>query len=184
MKIMIPLAEGFEETEAITIIDLLRRAQIEAVTFSLTTEKLVKGSHGIYIQTDFTVEAIQKENFSGIVLPGGMPGSNHLRDSDVIMYLLDYFNSEKLLVAAICAAPIALGKAGILKGVSACCYPGCENQLTDAIISDNPICVDGNIITAKGMAFAIPFSLEIIKYIINEETANKIADGILFDLFD
>ena len=181
MKIMIPLAEGFEETEAITIIDLLRRAQIEAITFSLTKEKLVKGSHDIYVQADFAINEIKKEDFSGIVLPGGMPGSIHLRDSDEIIDFINYFNSKNLLTAAICAAPIALNKAGVLKGKSACCYPGIENQLTDVIISNDGVCIDGNIITAKGIAFTISFSLEIIKFLVGEETANKISAGILWE---
>ena len=182
MKIMIPLAEGFEETEAITIIDLLRRAQIETLTFSLSKEKLVKGSHNIQVQTDLLIDEVQQENFSGIVLPGGMPGSIHLRDSDKIIDFIQYFNSEKLLVAAICAAPIVLGKAEILKGRYACCYPGNEDQLTDAIISNDNVCTDDNIITAKGLAFAIPFALEIIKFIVIEEIANKISEGILFKI--
>ena len=180
MKIMIPLAEGFEETEAITIIDLLRRAQIETITFSLSEKKLVKGSHDICVQADLTINEIQKEDFFGIVLPGGMPGSSHLRDSDKIIDFIHYFNSKKLLTAAICAAPIALGKAGILKGISACCYPGFEDQLTDALVSNNGVCVDGNILTGKSLGFAIPFSLEIIKFLVNEETANKISAGILW----
>jgi len=181
MKIMIPLAEGFEETEAITIIDLLRRAQIETITFSLTKEKLVKGSHDICVQTDLTINEIQKEDFSGIVLPGGIPGSLHLRDSSEIIDFVNYFNSKKLLVAAICAAPIVLGTAGILKDVLACCYPGKEDGLSGAIISDTDVCADGNIITAKGLAFSIAFSLEIINFLVGEETANKIASGILFE---
>ena len=183
MKIIIPLAEGFEETEAITIVDLLRRAQIEVVTFSLSDEKLVKGSHDIFVLADCSISEIKKipkKDFSGIVLPGGLPGSEYLRDSDDIIDFLCYFNSENLLVAAICAAPIALGKAGVLKGVSACCYPGKEDQLTDAIISNDGVCVDGNIITGKSLAFSIQFSLEIVKYLVNEETASGIAGKILF----
>jgi len=180
MKIMIPLAVGFEETEAITIIDLFRRAQIEVVTFSLSKEKLVKGSHNIFVQTDLVINEVQKEDFDGIVLPGGMPGSAHLRDCDEVIDFINYFNSKKLLVAAICAAPIALDKAGILKGVSACCYPGVESQLTDAIISNDNVCVDGYIITAKGLAFAIEFSLEIIRFLVGDEVAEKISAGVLW----
>ncbi len=179
MKVIVPLAPGFEEIEAITIIDILRRAGIEVTTAS-TGDFSVTGSHNITVKADTELTSVNKSDFTGIVIPGGLPGSTNLRDDKRVIDLVRYFNSAGKTVAAICAAPIVLAKAGILTGKKACCYPGNEKDLTGADISMDGVVIDGNIITSRGLGFAIPFALKITEILRGEDTAQRISTGILF----
>jgi 4-methyl-5(b-hydroxyethyl)-thiazole monophosphate biosynthesis len=161
MKILVPLAEGFEEIEAVSIIDVLRRANIGVVSAHLGKNP-VTGSHGIPVTADTDIAGVKDDDFTGIVLPGGMPGSTNLKESDSVINLVSALHGRGSLVGAICAAPIALGLAGILKGKKATCFPGYETELTGARVLAWPVVIDGNIITAKGAGCAIPFALEIV----------------------
>lgn len=177
MKVLVPLAPGFEEIEAITIVDLLRRAQIDVTTAGLG-DNPVKGAHNITVSADIDIAAAESKNYAAIILPGGMPGSRNLRDSVSVISLVDEINHSGGIVAAICAAPIALGKAGILKGKKAVCYPGFEDELTGAVISSEPVAVDGNIVTGKGPGCAIIFALKLIELLINRDIADKVKESL------
>lgn len=176
-RIITILAEGFEETEAVTFIDLLRRAQIEVIIVGLESLE-VRGSHNIVIKADTLLESISGA-FDGIVLPGGQPGTKNLINSNKVIELIQYTYKKGLLCAAICAAPSIFGKAGILENRHATCYPGVENDLTGAILSNAPVVRDGTIITSRGVATAIPFSLELINFLEGPEMASKIGSAIL-----
>lgn len=161
MKILVPLAEGFEEIEAVSIIDILRRADITVVTAYLEKNP-VTGSHGIPVTADRKMSDINPADFSAMVLPGGMPGSENLKNSAQIIQALRAVHDGGGLIGAICAAPMALGHAGLLAGKKATCYPGYESEMEGAVHVDAPVVVDGKIITGKGAGCAVPFALEIV----------------------
>lgn len=174
------LASGFEETEAVTFIDLLRRAQVKVTVLGLEARE-VRGAHDISIIADDIFPAFNGA-FDGIVLPGGMPGTRNLAASATLLDLVRETNRRKALCAAICAAPTVFAKAGILKGITATCFPGMEKELAGAAFIDQPVVRDNNIITSRGVGTAIPFSLELIAYLAGKETADKIADAIVYSL--
>lgn len=173
------LAEGFEETEAVTFIDILRRADIKVTILGLHSLK-VRGAHDITIEAESIVSS-GIDLFDGIILPGGQPGTVNLAESDVVLSLIKKAHSQKLLCAAICAAPIVLYKAGILKGVKVSCYPGTEKQLQNAQVTDSAVSIDGNIITSRGLGTAIDFSLSIVSYLMDQQTAKTIKSIIVAD---
>jgi protein deglycase len=177
MKIVVPLAEGLEEIEAVSIIDVLRRANLD-VTTAYIQDNPVKGSHNILITADKSLESLKATDFNCIVLPGGMPGSEHLKNSDTVNSFVKHIYSKGGYVGAICAAPIVLGHAGILYDHRATCFPGNENQLEGAIIVDEPVVVDRTIITGKGPGCAIPFSLELVKILAGEEISNGLKNAM------
>ena len=179
-KVLIFMAEGHEEIEALTVVDLLRRAGIEIEMVSITGNKRVPGSHGIMTVCDKMIENVNFESADMIVLPGGMPGTLNLGLCEQLMDQVYGFNASGKGLAAICAAPTVLGKAGLLKGKKATCYPGMENDLLEANVSTDEVCHDGNIITSRGLGTAIPFALEIIKTFQGEDAANKIANSIVY----
>ena len=179
-KVLIFMAEGHEEIEALTVVDLLRRAGIEIETVSITSNSLVPGSHGITTVCD---KLIEQEDFAGVdmlVLPGGMPGTLNLELCEPLMNKVHEFNNAKKGLAAICAAPTVFGKAGLLEGKKATCYPGMENDLIGANVSTDEVCHDGHIITSRGLGTAIPFALEIIKTLEGADTADRIAKSVVY----
>lgn len=167
------LAEGFEEIEALTTVDILRRAEIDTKTVGISG-KYVTGAHGITVKADLTAEMINKGDITAAVLPGGMPGAVNLKNSAAVKESLLYLAENNRLIAAICAAPLVLGNLGLLKNKNATCYPGFENELYGANYKDMPVCTDGNIITAFGPGAAVDFALELVKSIKDEKTADKI----------
>lgn len=172
------LADGFEEVEALAPIDILRRAGVEVQTVGIGG-KTVTGSHGVSMCADISAEEIQlNKDLQGILLPGGMPGTLNLEKSAQVQSALDYANRENLWICAICAAPSVLGHKGLLKGKNAICFPGFEAELTGAVISENPVCRDGNIITAKGMGVAVELGLEMVAAMVDPVTAEKIRRSI------
>jgi len=177
-RIITVLAPGFEETEAVVIIDLLRRAQVKVTVLGLETRE-VRGAHDITIIADETFSAF-KSPFDGIVLSGGMPGTRNLAASPALLDLIRQTNRRKGLCAAICAAPTVLAKAGILKGVSATCFPGMEKELAGAVFIDQPVVRDNHIITSKGAGTAVPFVLELISYLAGKEAAERVAAAIVY----
>lgn len=179
-KICIFLAEGFEETEAITVIDVLRRGGVVVDTVSTGKILQVAGRSGIEISANFTYDKYNVSNCDGIILPGGMPGTENLFSNTRLCEEVKSFYKEGKLVAAICAAPIILGRLGILNGKRACCYPGCEEELTGAIVEENSFSVDGNIITSRGIGTAIPFALALIEYLVGRQIAEEVKDSIVF----
>lgn len=159
------IAEGFEELEAISIIDILRRAKLEVKTVSITKERAITGTHKVTIYTDIDIDDVDLKNIQGIVLPGGMPGTKNLSNSEKLHEIVNYCANKKLLIGAICAAPSVLGKWGILKNKEVCCYPGFENDLKDATISNKYICISDNIVTGKGPGVANDFTFSIVSYL-------------------
>ncbi len=168
------LAEGFEEVEAIATLDVIRRADIEIQTVGVNS-LTVKGSHGIPVVCDILSDSILIDNeLSGVILPGGMPGTNNLWNSSTVKNTVDYCNKNGRFVCAICAAPLILGRLNILNGKNAVCFPGFEDELIGAYPFDGYVCRDGNIITAKGMGSAVDFGIEIVSAIKGAETASKL----------
>lgn len=172
------LAEGFEEIEAVTTLDILRRAGIDARTVGLGT-RYILGAHNISIECNMCAHNVNiNDELQGIILPGGMPGTTNLKESPVVDKYLNYASENNLLIAAICAAPSVLGAKGLLKGRNAICYPGFEKELMGANIQDKAVCIDGNIITGKGPGVTIDFALEIVKYLTDEKTAIDIRESM------
>ncbi|GIM28137.1 4-methyl-5(B-hydroxyethyl)-thiazole monophosphate biosynthesis protein [Clostridium polyendosporum] len=179
-RILVMLAEGFEEIEALTVVDVLRRANVECVTCSLK-EKEIQGAHNILVTADKSLEDNDLNTYDGIVLPGGMPGSVNLRDNIKVVELVkDYYAAGKL-VAAICAAPIVLAKAGIADGKILTSYPSFKDQLDNCIYIEQPVVVDQNIITSRGPATTLLFAFEILKKLGYEEEAKELSEGMLVD---
>lgn len=177
MKVLVPLAEGFEEIEAISIIDVLRRAEID-VTTAYLEKNPVKGSHNISVLADKPINDCNANQFDAMILPGGMPGSENLKQNAQVIELLKAIHSKGKLVGAICAAPMVLGHAGILKNKKATCYPGFENQLIGATLVDKPVVVDEKVITGRGAGCAIPFALEIVGILKGESLKNTLKNNL------
>lgn len=180
-KVFIFLAEGFEEIEAITPIDVLRRAEIDVTTVSITDKKEVSGAHNITMLAD-TVFA--QANFSDadlLVLPGGLPGSTNLNEHKALKELLIDFAKKGKLIGAICAAPLVLGGLGLLKGKTATCYPGVEEKLTGANTTGSPLEVDGNMVTAKGVGAAMKFALQLVTMLKSTDEANQLAKALVVE---
>lgn len=180
MKILIPLAEGFEEIEAVTCIDVLRRGGVEVVTASLNNLD-VKGAHNIIIKADTSISTIKRGEFDGILLPGGMPGATNLRDDERVIELIQELAKEEKLIAAICAAPIALERAGVITNKKATSYPGFDKDLTSCKYQNDRVVVDKNIITGRGPGVALEFALEVIKYLIGETKVKDLEKGMLVE---
>jgi protein deglycase len=176
-RAVIILVQGFEEIEAIAPIDLLRRAGIEVSVEGLDSMK-VKGSHDIQI-TASSVFAVPPSLPDAFILPGG-PGHKNLLDSMTVIEFVQKMFINGKLCAAICAAPSVLGKAGILKGKKATCFPGYEDKLNGGLFVKQPVVIDGTIITSRGAGTAVLFSLEIIRYLTDIRTAEKVASAIVY----
>ncbi|MBO5364791.1 MAG: DJ-1/PfpI family protein [Clostridia bacterium] len=161
--IYILLADGFEEIEMITPLDMLRRAGIPVQTVGITGEE-VEGAHGIRIAADILPEDVKLEEAQGVILPGGMPGTTNLQGSDFVRNLVRHCANETKLVGAICAAPMILGELGLLENREAVCFPGFEEHLKGATVKACPVAVDGNVITARGAGAAPEFGTELVNY--------------------
>lgn len=179
-RILVFLADGFEEIEGLTVVDLCRRAGIDTVTVSISDKASVVGSHGIELKTDMTLDAVDFSAANMIVLPGGMPGTRNLEGCETLMEQVDDYVSKGKKVSAICAAPSILGHRGHLKGRKACCYPGMEGELSGAEVSFDKVSVAGNIITSRGLGTAIPFALAIIESLTDKATADKIGQSVVY----
>ena len=174
------LAEGFEENEAITTADIMIRGGLDVKLVSVTGEKTVKGTHGIDIVADELFEEADFDAADALVLPGGMPGTSNLMVHEGLIKLLKESNEKGKKIAAICAAPMVLGKNGILKGRKAVCYPGCEEALEGAEIASATVITDGNITTSKGPATATDFGLELVSIFVGKEKADEVAADFLY----
>lgn len=162
-KVAIFLATGFEEIEAVSIIDVLRRGGLEVDIISVSGVEYVTGGHGMILKCDHLFFFIDFSVYDLFILPGGMPGTTNLSKHEGLCQLLMDVNERSKRIAAICAAPTVLGQIGILKGHMATCYPGFEEGLLDAKVLNQDIVRDGNIITGKGAGVAIDFALELLK---------------------
>lgn len=172
------LADGFEETEAVAPIDIIRRAEKEVVTVGIGSDT-VRSSHGITMLTDITDMQVElDERLEMIVLPGGMPGTLNLEKSPVVQASIDYCTQHDIPVAAICAAPSILGKKGLLEGRKAICFPGFEGFLAGAEVSADSVVTDGIFTTAVGPGAAIDFGLRLVEILVNDKKAAKVAAGM------
>lgn len=162
-KIAVLFKEGYEEVEALTPVDILRRANVQVDMIGMDSD-MVTSSHQITIKMDKVFDESIDE-YDGIVLPGGLPGSTNLRDDERVTDLIKNFFDNGKLVAAICAGPIALAKAGVLKNKVCTCAPGFEDQLTGANYQEAIVQIDGNVITGKGPAAALEFGYSILEYL-------------------
>ena len=177
-SVLVPLAQGFEEIEAVTIVDVLRRAEIRVVTAGLTPGK-VTGAHGITVVPDQDISEARAEGHDMIVLPGGLPGSQHLHDDARVQALLAEFKAKGLWTAAICAAPMALVPSGIAEGKRVTSYPGFESKLVGAIYREEAVVVDGRVVTSRGPGTALRFALKLVELLDSPATAAKLGAGML-----
>ena len=179
-KVCVFLADGFEEIEGLTVVDLLRRAEVDVTTVSITGDRVIHGAHGIDVFADKLFDEVKYDAQDMAVLPGGMPGTLHLGEHEGVKKVLEQFYQEKKYVAAICAAPSVLGKYGMLKGRKATSYPGFEEQLVGAEYLLDEVVVDDFVITSRGMGTAIAFSLALIEKLNGKEQADKIGKSIIY----
>lgn len=178
-KAYVFLAEGFEEMEAVTPVDLLRRVGVDAKLVSVTGERMVTGAHGVRYQADLLFDEIEP-NADALILPGGMPGTLHLQEHQPLARLLLSQYEAGGWVCAICAAPMVLGALGILKGREATIYPGMEQHLIGATCSTAEVCVDGNVVTSRAPGTAIPFALKLAELLTDAKTAEGLISDIVY----
>ncbi len=173
------IATGFEEIEAITPIDLLRRSGIKVITAGLGSKE-VTGAHGMSIICDTTVSEMVHHPVDAVILPGGMPGTTNLLECNDVLEIVRSNHRDNKLIAAICAAPKILDKSGILKGKSFTCYPNNSDEITTGKYIDSPVVVDGNLITGRAVGSAIDFSLAVIEAILSNAAALDVKDKIVY----
>jgi protein deglycase len=178
MKVYVFLADGFEEIEAIAPIDIFRRAEIEVTTISISDNKLVRGAHNISVQADGLFSETDFSDNDLLYLPGGMPGTKNLDAHEGLKKMLQKQAEDHRNIAAICAAPSILGKMGLLKGREAICFPGFEEQLTGAFLSNEKIVKSSFIYTAKAAGVAIQFALKLVEGLKGKVVADEIANSI------
>ncbi len=184
-KVLVPLAEGCEELEAVTIIDLLRRAGIQVTTASLdkgSEVKPVTASRGVVLLPDTTLDNILQQSFDMIVLPGGLPGAEHLDNDPRIHQLLKTMAEQGKYTAAICAAPKVLAHAKLLEGKSATSYPGFIDKmnLLNTRVSSDSVVQDGKVVTSRGPGTAMEFALKLVEIMVGKDKRNEVARGLLW----
>lgn len=180
-KVCIFFGTGYEEIEALTVVDLLRRARIDTEMISITGEEAVTGSHGVTVKTDKLFDEVDFEEVDMIVLPGGMPGTKNLEAFEPLMEQVEVFFKTGKYISAICAAPSILGHRGMLKGKKACSFPEFESHLEGAEVTKNAAETSENIITGRGMGCAIDFGLAIVKKLQGKEAAAALADKVVYE---
>ncbi len=178
--VLVPLAEGFEELEAVTIIDLLRRAGITVVSASIGVQ-LVPASRGVHLVADTSLNDVIYDDFDMIVLPGGLPGSTNLDNDIHIHAILKRLYQSGKAIAAICAAPLVLANCGLLDGKRATCYPGVlsQQEWPSITLCDEAIVIDGTILTSRGPGTAMDFALAIIEYLTDRATRDNVEKGLV-----
>jgi 4-methyl-5(b-hydroxyethyl)-thiazole monophosphate biosynthesis len=177
-RVAVILADGFEEVEAVAIIDVLRRAGIDTVLAGLHDGPIVS-AHTVKLVPDTTIDAVKADDFDMIVLPGGQPGSDNLNADPRVQELLKSFSAKGKFIGAICAAPYVLANAGVLKGKHATAYPSYKERLGSALYEEKAVVTDGNILTSRGAGTALVFGLAIVERLVNKEKAQKIKEAML-----
>lgn len=179
-RIAIFFAEGYEEIEGLTVVDICRRAGLTVDMVSITEEYPVEGSHGIVVGMDKTFSELDFDSYDMLVLPGGMPGTKNLEACEPLMEQVDAFYKSGKYIAAICAAPSIFGHRGILKGRKACSYPSFESHLEGAEVTAGPVEISDNVITSRGMGTAIDFALAIMSVFVGKDKADEMAKNIVY----
>ncbi|MGM0395625.1 MAG: DJ-1 family glyoxalase III [Bacillota bacterium] len=184
-KVLVMLAEGFEEVEALTVVDYLRRAAIDAIMVSTGEDIQVTGAHGINVKADIMIPDIKDPlEYRGIFIPGGLPGATNLRDDERVTDLVREMAQAGKMIASICAGPIVLSKAGVIDGKKVTSYPGYVRELVGSIYREDFVVRDGNIITSRGPATAVFLAMEIIRYLQGDEKLRELRKAILLDLVE
>lgn len=184
INVLLFLAEGFEEIEAVTVVDVLRRANIKCDTCSISDSYAVTGAHKIEVKSDVLLKKTDLHEYGAIVLPGGMPGAANLRDNHKVVKIVSDFYKKGKIVSAICAAPIVLEKAQVVKGIKVTSYPGVKEELEESIYLEELFVEDKNLITSRGPATAIYFALKLVERIKYKEVADEIKCGMLLDFVE
>lgn len=178
MSVLVPIANGFEEIELISIVDTLRRADIEVKIAGINGSGIYTGAHKIEVNAPFGIEPIHAHELDAIILAGGYEGMINLKSSKKVLGLLKDLDSSNKLVAAICASPIVLNEAAVIKGRAFTCYPGCEDGLNGKYVNKKVVSTE-NLITAAGPSCAIDFGVEIVRYLKGEQSANNLENDLL-----
>jgi len=178
MEILILLEDGFEEIEALAVVDILRRAELPVKLVSAKNTDYVTGAHSVIVKSDMKINEIS--DFEMVILPGGFPGYANLEQNAQVKALVESAFENNKYVAAICGAPTVLGKWGYLNGKSACCYPSLENNLIGANVSYEKVVCDGNIITSRGAGTAHDFAFKIVEIFKGKEIAEKLRTGMVY----
>lgn len=178
-RVLVPLAQGCEELEAVTIIDLLRRAGIEVVTAGLD-DNPVTASRGVKLIPDTSIQQVENDDFDMLVLPGGQPGSDHLANNEHIIKIIQRLAEKNRFISAICAAPRVLARAGVLDGKRATCYPGSLDsfELSSTDITNESVVIDGKIVTSRGPGTAMDFALTLIEQLVGTDAKSKVEDPL------
>lgn len=182
-NVLVPLAEGFEDLETVSIVDILRRGEVSVILASIDETILVKGAHGTVIKADALLKDVSSLKYDAIVLPGGALGADNLRRSILLRQIMEESKQNGALICAICAAPTVLVDFGLLEAAQQItCYPSLISSL-DRVSANAPVVADGNVITAQGPGSAMLFSLVVLAHLVGESTARKVARGMLFTDF-
>lgn len=179
-KVYVFLADGFETVEALAVVDILRRASIEAVTVAVSDSKKIISAQKIEVNADVLISDVDASDADVVFLPGGMPGTRNLEADATVTDIVKKQYAAGRIVAAICAAPSIFGHLGMLEGKRATCYPGFEKDLYGAVYTGARVERDGNVVTGKGMGTAIDMGLELVELLSDKEAAEKIAHGIQY----
>lgn len=171
--IYVTLADGFEEIEALAVVDVLRRAELDVQTVGIGG-RIVRGAHDIAVTADIGEDEVRDVVLEALVLPGGMPGTLNLEHSDTVQRLIDHAVERELPIGAICAAPSILGHKGLLNGRHATCFPGFESELVGAVLETDPVVKDGRFITARGAGVAVDFGLALVAELISPARAAQL----------
>lgn len=177
-RALVPLVDGFEEIEAVSVIDILRRAGVDVVTAGVDGDSAT-GSHAITVRCDARLDDVRADRFDAIVLPGG-PGTPRLRDSAVVRAVVTRHHAAGRLVAAVCAAPTVLAAFGLLEGRRATCFPGCESDLAGARFETTAVVEDGNVITSRGAGTSIEFAAAIVARLVSPDAAREVLARIVY----
>lgn len=180
MKVYVFFADGYEEIEALTVVDVLRRGDVDTVMVSIKEDKIVVGAHNILVVADKNISEIEVLTEDMIVLPGGAKGVKGLSESKLLKDILIMHQERSGLLAAICAGPTILGELGFYDGNKATCYPGCEKELKGANIIDEDVVVDKNLITSRGPATALSFAYKLLEIVNGKDVSERIMNGMLY----
>ena len=181
MRVLVPMATGFEEIECVCVLDVLRRAEIEAVAVSMTGDIQVAGAHGLKLAAHAIWDAVDPDTFDMIAIPGGMGGTRMLQRDERLLRALRAFAAGGKPLAAVCAAPLVLQSAGILEGRTVTCHPGVAGELTVTERLNDRVVIDGQIITSQGPGTSIEFALAIVRHLTDADTASRVAQGMVCD---